>query len=295
MRRSLAALLVAMLTGASGGLVVAAGPAAAAACPQGTGVSVVVGSSVSCDANGGGVAASNFGDAGHSLTYVQRQPGAVCKVNGAPSDAGCVTMPPATAYWGLFWSDGRSGDWTYASQGVGSLSVPAGGWVAFVFQDGNGKTYPGVKPLGRAPAATSRPPTSGGGSGGSPGGSTPGSGSGRPSSTPSATASAPAPSTTAPTQAGGSTKKPASTPSATPTKGDAAGGSRGTSDDPTTESSAGGGSDRTSDDPTSEASADPDSGSGSGSLGWVAGALALLLTGGICAVLWRRKATGGTP
>ena len=26
------------------------------------------------------------------------------------------TMPPTDAYWGLFWSDGESGDWVYSSE-----------------------------------------------------------------------------------------------------------------------------------------------------------------------------------
>ncbi|MRK00305.1 hypothetical protein GEV27_02100 [Aeromicrobium sp. S22] len=284
MRRGLATLLVAVLTGATGGLVVATGPAAAAACPQGAGVTVVVGSSVSCDANGGGTAASNFGDAGHALTYVQRQPGAVCKVDGAPSDAGCVNMPPATAYWGLFWSDGTSGSWTYASQGVGSLSVPAGGWVAFVFQNGDGKTYPGVKPLGRAPSTPAKPPVSGGGSTGSPGGSTSGSGSGGSSSKPSATpgAGAPAASPSASTTAAPKpTKKPASKPTEKPSEKSSA--------TPTAAPSAQ--ADVVSDEPAARTASEAEE--GSGSLGWVAGILAVALLGGTGLVLWRRKVAGG--
>ncbi|MFI5430281.1 hypothetical protein [Aeromicrobium sp. UC242_57] len=65
----------------------------------------------------------------------------VCQVDGAPSTS-CAKAPPATKYWGLFWSNGTSGTWKYSSLGVGSLNVPQGGWVAFVFQNGNSKTYP---------------------------------------------------------------------------------------------------------------------------------------------------------
>ena len=55
------------------------------------------------------------------------------------------------AYWGLFWSDGRSGTWTYASVGVGSLRVPAGGFIGWRFQDGGARSAPGVTPCLRAP------------------------------------------------------------------------------------------------------------------------------------------------
>ena len=54
---------------------------------------------------------------GFSLTYVQRQPGFVCRINGAPASDPCVNTPPADAYWGLWWSDGKSGSWTYSSVG----------------------------------------------------------------------------------------------------------------------------------------------------------------------------------
>ncbi|MCL3820328.1 hypothetical protein [Aeromicrobium wangtongii] len=103
------------------------------------------------------------------LTPVDRQPGFVCRVDGAPDSAGCVNTPPSDAYWGLFWSDGRSGTWTYASEGVGSLKVPAGGWVALVFQDSPDRSLPAVVPTGStapAPAGATSPRTVSGASGG---------------------------------------------------------------------------------------------------------------------------------
>ena len=36
----------------------------------------------------------------------------------------CVNTAPANAYWGLYWSDGKSGKWNYSSTGVGGLKVP---------------------------------------------------------------------------------------------------------------------------------------------------------------------------
>ena len=123
-----------------------------------------------CDADGGGkVASTVFPDSGFPLTYVQRQPGFVCRVAGAPSSDPCVNTPPASAYWSLWWSDGKSGTWTYASTGVGSLKVPDGGYVAFSWQGQDGKAAPGVTPSPRAASSSPSPSPSAGDSGGGDG------------------------------------------------------------------------------------------------------------------------------
>ncbi|AWB93656.1 hypothetical protein [Aeromicrobium chenweiae] len=197
--------ITALLLAVAATVLVQPGPAAAAACAEGVGVTVVVGSTVSCDEDGGGTAADSFRDAGHVLTPVQRQPGFVCQVDGVPAGAGCASVPPGDAYWGLFWSDGASGEWSYASQGVGSLKVPDGGWVAFEFQDSTSRTFPEVEPTASAPQ------------------------------------------------------------SAAPERSAESEGPR-------------------------PVAATDDS---SGSLGWVAGVLALALVGGMAAVLWRRRTAGG--
>lgn len=158
-RLRLARALAALIVGAAGGTVVTAGSAYAAACPAGTGVTVVVNSSVGCDANGGGSAASNFRDAGHTLTRASRQPGFVCRVDGYDPADPCVNASPANAYWALFWSDGKSGKWTFASSGVDGLSVPAGGWVALKFQRSTTTSYPGVTPYTAPPAPKPKPTT----------------------------------------------------------------------------------------------------------------------------------------
>ena len=93
--------------------------------------------------NGGGKAAALFAAAGHSLGRVQSQPSAVCDIDGEPS-APCPQMPPANAYWGLFWTSGSSAHWTYASLGVDALTVPAGGSLAFAWQSAAGTRSPGV-------------------------------------------------------------------------------------------------------------------------------------------------------
>ena len=80
-------------------------------------------------------------------------------------------MPPANAYWGLFWSDGSPVTWTYSSEGVGGLNVPDGGCVAFAWQDGGDQDCPAPAPVHRKPEprrrARSRPrrPNGSGGDG----------------------------------------------------------------------------------------------------------------------------------
>lgn len=162
--RLVAGALVALAAGS--GLLAGTGPAQAATCEAADGVSVVVdfgdlggGVQTACDAGGGGrKAATLFVESGFPLAYVQRQPGFVCRVSGVPADDPCVNTPPTDAYWGLFWSDGTDGKWSYASLSVGSLKVPDGGYVAFAWQAGGGRRLPGVAPTAHGSPTSS--PTS---------------------------------------------------------------------------------------------------------------------------------------
>ncbi|MDX6302713.1 MAG: hypothetical protein QOF53_3927 [Nocardioidaceae bacterium] len=161
--RRLLALLAAALVGAAAGQV-APGPADAASgyCASGTGVTVVVdygslgrGTSVGCDPRGARVTGSTVVPrAGFPLTYVARQPGFVCRVSGLPTPTreSCGNTPPQNAYWGLFSSDGTSGRWTYASVGIGSLRVPAGGFIGWRFEGGT-RTVPRLSPVSPRPAS----------------------------------------------------------------------------------------------------------------------------------------------
>ncbi|MBA4607794.1 hypothetical protein H1W00_04820 [Aeromicrobium sp. Marseille-Q0843] len=161
MSRLLRRVLAATLLGVAAGPASLSAPAQAAACSGSQGVTVVVGSSVGCDSDGGGRAASNFTDAGHRLTYASRAPGFVCRVDGAPASDPCVEASPSDAYWALFYSDGKSG-WAYASVGASSLKVPQGGSVAFVFQTSSSRTWPSVQPaVAPAPTRETTRPTSG--------------------------------------------------------------------------------------------------------------------------------------
>ena len=165
---------------AAGGLVLLPATSQAAACESG-GVTVVVdysrsggsGTETTCVVAGGGDTASElFGAAGHELTRVQRQPGAVCKVDGLRTQDACVNMPPADAFWGLFWSDGDGG-WVFSQEGVDSLNVPEGGSVAWAWQNGGGYDYPGTPPASQPqqPDDGTGSTPSGGGSPGTGGGS----------------------------------------------------------------------------------------------------------------------------
>ena len=140
--RLAAAVLVIAAAGLAGA--VTASPASAATCGTGSGVSLVVdfgglggGVQTACVANGAGKSASSlFDGAGFELSYVQNEPGFVCRIDDRPSSSveACVNTPPDNAYWGLWWSDGTSGDWVYSNYGVGTLKVPDGAYVGWAWQ-----------------------------------------------------------------------------------------------------------------------------------------------------------------
>ena len=108
MRRRLASLLTVVLVGAVAATNGATGPASAAGgyCAKGSGVTVVVddgalggGTSIGCDPQGANTAGSTVVPrAGFPLTYVQKQPGFVCRVSGAPASASCGNTPPAGTF-----------------------------------------------------------------------------------------------------------------------------------------------------------------------------------------------------
>jgi hypothetical protein len=127
-----------------------AGPASAAACSGSSGVTVVVSSSVACASGDPSSALSALRASGHSVTMVQRFPGAICRIDGRP-ERSCVTMPPADAYWS-FWTASRGGSWRYASTGAAAYDPKPGTVVGFAFGAG--------APPAVAPPAASAPRTS---------------------------------------------------------------------------------------------------------------------------------------
>lgn len=165
-RSRLAGLVAAALAAAAGLVGLTSTPAGAAYCP-GSGVNVVVdfnglggGVQKGCDPSGAGRSSDRvFEAAGFSLTPVNAQPGFICRVENkpAPSQETCARTPPANAYWGLFWSDGRSGKWNYATTGVNGLSVPQGGFVAFSWQNSDTRDAPSAAPTNAQATTTSTP------------------------------------------------------------------------------------------------------------------------------------------
>lgn len=143
-----------LLTAVGAGAGVAPAHAASGRCPAGTGVTVVVdygplggGVAYGCDPDGAGQPGSKVVPAaGFPLTYVSSQPGFVCRVSGKPASDPCQRTPPPDAYWGIFWSDGSSRTWKYASVGIGSLKVPEGGSIGWRFQDGGTRDDPSAPP-----------------------------------------------------------------------------------------------------------------------------------------------------
>jgi hypothetical protein len=293
---------------AAAGTVAVEAPAAAATCSSASGVSVVVdfhelggGAPTDCVAGGGGkTAASLFKTAGFPLTYVQGQ-AFVCRVSGKPTQADepCNRTPPADAYWGLWWSDGKSGSWTYSSLGVASLKIPDGGYVAFSWNGSSTRSAPGVSPTPHArPTPTPTPTHSSAPSGGASGpthSSAPATAPPAPATSAPSSAAAPRTAATAPTaqpsasgkpeahrKPGGpaSTKaKPSPTASAAP-------------ESPTTAASTAA-SAEASDDAVAVSSDPADPGDG-GLPAWVAPAVIVVLFGaaGTVAVVRRRGAGG---
>lgn len=162
--RLLSRLVAAVILTAAASLAVPLAPASASTCATASGVTVVVdfhdlggGSQAVCDAGGAGkTAAAQFADAGFALTRVASQRGFVCRVENKPESDPCQRTPPADAYWGVWWSDGKSGSWTYASQGVDSLTVPEGGYVALSWNGSTARSAPGTSPTPH-PAASPSP------------------------------------------------------------------------------------------------------------------------------------------
>jgi hypothetical protein len=301
------------LTAPAGLLGLAAAPASAALC-SGKGVNVVVdynglggGVQRGCDPGGANEPGDRvFPDAGFALSYAQRQPGFVCRVKGAPSSDPCVNASPANAYWGLYWSDGKSGRWTYSSSGVGGIKVPEGGFLAFSWQNGGEADPPGAAPVNNQPAPTRPPtkptpppseaPTQGGGNGGAGAGGGGNTGGGQGGSDSRDAASAPAqrgtraPATPVrPSAAGPRSKRPAkrATPSATPSAAAPARPSGTPSGTPTP-----GG--EVSSLTTSAAVDTVASGDDDGQLSPLVpiGVLAVLASAGGGAVFWRRRTNG---
>ncbi|HEY6932057.1 MAG TPA: hypothetical protein VI452_01560 [Marmoricola sp.] len=117
-----------------------------------------------------------FDAAGYPLQYVPDQPGFVCAVGHKPAQ--CKMPGSGDPWWGLFFSNGRSGSWKMAPVAVTKLKVPEGGAVAMVWESGKKVAKPAVtaptvadrtgastKQTAARPAASDRQQSGDGGSG----------------------------------------------------------------------------------------------------------------------------------
>ena len=79
----------------------------------------------------------------------------VCRVNGLPSSSeafvvegqephleSCEDMPPAFAYWALWVKDDAESSWSYAEEGVATLSLTPGMSVGLAFSTGGETPVP---------------------------------------------------------------------------------------------------------------------------------------------------------
>ncbi|MBA2417203.1 MAG: hypothetical protein H0V64_15225, partial [Geodermatophilaceae bacterium] len=135
----------------------APGPAQAAACTGGSGVTVVVdfgrygGVQTGCagDPTNG---LSALSQAGFSVALVTGQ-AFVCRIDGVPpaEDDACVRTPPETAYWSYWQAPPGGGSWTYGGQGAGNSQPVDGATEGWAFGPG---APPGIAP----PVNTAPPP-----------------------------------------------------------------------------------------------------------------------------------------
>ncbi len=153
---------------------------------------------VSFNSLGGGTQTSCIGDvgsglsalgaAGHSYTFVDRQPGLVCTIDNAPNPCNGA---PTNAYWS-YWTASLGGNWSYSNVGAGNRNPAPGSAEGWSFGSGGqpGIAPPGVNappppppppppaPPAPAPAPGPAPPPAGGpGGGSSPPAEVPGPGS----------------------------------------------------------------------------------------------------------------------
>jgi len=201
---------------------VAAPAADASGCANANGVTVVVdfgslggGIRVGCAAGQQSSGLGALAAAGFSYSFVPRQPGFVCQINGLPNPCNGA---PTNAYW-AYWHGQPGGSWTYSTQGAGTYVPPPGSVEGWAFGAGQ---PPGIAP----PALPASPPP------------------------PSTTRSSATPSSSAPTRApgggGSTTGGSASAPGGTAAPGGSAsgGGTRGGAPGPTATASGGTGAGR---------------------------------------------------
>src|SRR5262249_17728721 len=89
--------------------------------------------------------------AGFSYSFVPRQPGLVCQINGKPDPCNGA---PTNAYWS-YWHAKPGGSWIYSSLGAGSYDPVPGSVEGWSFGAGQ---PPGIAPPDAAPPPPPPPP-----------------------------------------------------------------------------------------------------------------------------------------
>ncbi|CAL9485032.1 hypothetical protein SUDANB95_03097 [Actinosynnema sp. ALI-1.44] len=128
-------------------------PASAAGC---SGVTVVVdfgslggGVRTGCAPGDPASGLAALGGAGFAFDLASRQPGFVCRINGAPASDPCVNAAPNTAYWS-YWHGTPGGSWSYSSAGASGYDPKPGSVEGWAFGAGG---QPGIA----APAPEPQP------------------------------------------------------------------------------------------------------------------------------------------
>ena len=156
--------VVAALVGAA--LAVPATPAMAAACGQGTGVTVVVefaslggGTQTRCASGDPSSGLAALRGTGFTTTRAAQEPGYfVCRIDGKPANDPCQRTSPADAYWS-YWHAKPGGSWTYSSTGPADFDPPRGTVEGWAFGAGKPPSSPPPKSAaGPSPAGASSTP-----------------------------------------------------------------------------------------------------------------------------------------
>ena len=162
MRTGLRLLAVGTLVAAAG--VAPATPAAAAACSEGAGVTVVVdfaslggGTETDCAAGDPGSGLEALRAAGHEPTRAAQQPGYfVCRIDGKPANDPCQRTSPPDAYWS-YWHAEPGGSWTFSDTGAADRDPAPGTVEGWAFGAGDPPSSP--PPRNRAAASPATSPT----------------------------------------------------------------------------------------------------------------------------------------
>jgi hypothetical protein len=153
------AALLTVLAGAA--LAVPAAPAAAAACTQGSGVTVVVdfaslggGTNTRCAAGDPASGVAALRAAGFSPTRAAQEPGYfVCRIDGKPANDPCQRTSPADAYWS-YWHAKPGGTWAFSDRGAANYDPAPGTVEGWAFGAGKPPSSPPPREAAASPTAT---------------------------------------------------------------------------------------------------------------------------------------------